>query len=95
MQIRSNSLTDDNKNSFGLSQCSSSLAFSRLESLSPLVNSVPAPAIAPPTTTPAEPPQNRYEAIFIKLFAHTTIKLILSFAAIFFALVFLRDLIGK
>jgi hypothetical protein len=39
--------------------------------------------------------QNRYESIFIKLFAQTTLQLILSFSAIFFSIVFLRDLIGK
>lgn len=43
----------------------------------------------------SKPPQNRYEALFIKLFAQTTLKLILSFTAILFSIVFVRDFIGK
>lgn len=42
----------------------------------------------------SKPPQNRYESIFIKLFAKTTLQLILSFSAIFFSIIFFRDLIS-
>ena len=42
-----------------------------------------------------KPPQNRYESIFIKLFAKTTLQLILTFSAIFLSIIFFRDLISK
>lgn len=44
---------------------------------------------------PSKTPQNRYEALFIKLFAKTTLQLILSFSAIFLSIVTFRDLLGK
>lgn len=56
------------------------------------------PVITVPTpvsNTVSKPPQNRYEALFIKLFAKTTLQLILSFTAIFFSIVIIRDFIGK
>lgn len=43
----------------------------------------------------SKPPQNRYETIFIKLFAQTTLQLIFSFSLIFWALIIIRDIIGK
>ena len=39
-------------------------------------------------------PQNRYEALFIKLFAQTTLQLILSFTAMLLSIIIIRDLIG-
>lgn len=48
-----------------------------------------------PVTTASKAPQNRYEALFIKLFAQTTLQLILSFTAILLSIVVIRDFIGK
>lgn len=48
-----------------------------------------------PPAVPSKAPQNRYEALFIKLFAQKTLQLIMSFAAIFLSIVMLRDLIGN
>ena len=57
---------------------------------------VPANSAAlPPSGSIGKPPQNRYEALFIKLFAKITLQLILSFAAIFLSIVIVRDLIGS
>lgn len=55
----------------------------------------PATNSSPVSNTGSKPPQNRYEALFIKLFAKTTLQLILSFTAIFLSIVIIRDLIGK
>lgn len=49
----------------------------------------------PSAANPPVKPQNRYESIFIKLFAQKTLHLILSFSTIFFSIIFLRDLIGN
>ena len=46
-------------------------------------------------TTVSKAPQNRYEALFIKLFAQTTLQLILSFIAILFSITIIRDFVGK
>lgn len=53
----------------------------------------PSSIVTPPASLKL--PQNRYEALFIKLFAKTTLQLILSFSAIFLSIVTLRDLLGK
>jgi hypothetical protein len=101
MQIRSNYLTEENKAKFG-STASTASAFSRFEASAPNLNasgSIPALTPKPETAAiiakPLTPQQNRYETIFIKMFAQTTIKLILSFAAVLLSLVVVRDLIGS
>lgn len=59
------------------------------------VSPVPTPINSATLSNTIKPPQNRYEALFIKLFAQTTLQLILSFAAILFSIVIVRDFIGK
>ena len=46
-------------------------------------------------TVSSKAPQNRYESIFIKLFAKTTLQMILTFSALFLFVIFFRDLICK
>jgi hypothetical protein len=70
-------------------------------SRSKLFNEPVAPVPTTTNSTPlsssstCKPPQNRYEALFIKLFAKTTLQLIMSFTSIFFSIITIRDFIGK
>lgn len=72
-------------------------------SRSKLFNESVTPVPIPTTTNSAplassntcKPPQNRYETLFIKLFAKTTLQLIMSFTSIFFSIIIIRDFIGK
>lgn len=83
MLIRSTSLTEETK---------SKLFY---ENSSPLVQR-PVPIKEQSTVNSlSKPPQNRYETIFIKLFAQATLHLIFSFSIIFLAIIIIRDILSK
>ena len=83
MLISSNSLTEETK----------SKLFNENSSLL-IQQPVPISEKSTPNSL-SKPPQHRYETIFIKLFAQTTLQLIFSFSFIFLALIIIRDIIGK
>ena len=65
------------------------------EPVTATVTPVPNPTNLTTPSNTSKLPQNRYEALFIKLFAQTTLQLMLSFSAILLLIVIVRDFIGK